>query len=796
MRTLSENLRMKSPTICERHLPKRQIQKLTISRSTPTREGHSVTISGQATSVSKKTLHAVLRFLRRSGRYGSHISYEYKNPGGINNKDRKFSGWRGGVFAAATSTGIVLLMNLIFTIWAGSTSKTGLRIGTLYEGECGTVKHADSWLHIAINAMGTILLGASNFTMQCLSSPTRNEIDVAHSKGRYLDIGLPSLKNLNGWKKKVTFMFLVLSTLPLHFLWNSAVFTTTQNLDYNVFVVAPSFLNQSIVDCTQNVTIFSSGTLATDYTQTPLQYETGRNQTTLPSDLEFWQADVCNISKALLASSTAGTLSRLSNEECINAYGPGNSNMKGWSNLLAVTKPVAALSHPNNTILLHFRYQTYVSNYTGNNWICDPNFLIANKYKCNYKQMATNASSWNLGPFKAKEENPFVVFPSEEWPIDYCLAQQTDLSGKCQLQYSLVIMICVLVANAIKLSCMIFILRTHLEPVLATIGDAIASFLEHPDPFTVNRPFMDRQQARRFKPHDVGGEVRWNKPKFALRWWNAPSRPRWLITLISCIIVIAVVSFLLGIGNSILMDSTLDIISPYTIGFGTFDPLATLNIFANSSTSSTADEFASTSLLLSMVTVANLPQVIVSCLYFAYNTIYTSMVSADEFSRFSSHRKALRTTNPRGEQRSTYWLSLPWTYALPIAACSSVLHWLISQSLFIARTEVLDTYGQPESISFMEVGYSPLAILLALLFGSGMVLGLILNGLRKLKPCVLVGNNSLAIAAACQRPEKDVDAQLKKVQWGAVRHQEGNKPGHCCFTSEDVEPPRVGELYI
>lgn len=300
-----------------------------MARSSRQLEAHYPTFTSRTTSASKNTLHSVLRFLRRSGRYGSHVSYEYANPGGFGYEERKFSGWRGGILAAATSTGIVLLTNLTFTIWAGSTSKSGLRIGTLYEGECGTVRHADTWLHIAINAMGTILLRASDFTMQCLSAPTRSEIDVAHSKGRYLDIGLPSLNNLNGWKKKVMFTFLVLSTLPLHFLWNSAVFTTTQNLDYNVFVVAPSFLNQSTVDCIQNVTLFNTGVLATDYYQTPLQYGTASNGTAVSNDNQFWQADVCNISKALLANSTAGTLSRLSNEECINAYGPGNGNMKG-----------------------------------------------------------------------------------------------------------------------------------------------------------------------------------------------------------------------------------------------------------------------------------------------------------------------------------------------------------------------------------------------------------------------------------------------------------------------------------
>lgn len=120
---------------------------------------------------------------------------------------------------------------------------------------------------------------------------------------------------------------------------------------------------------------------------------------------------------------------------------------------------------------------------------------------------------------------------------------------------------------------------------------------------------------------------------------------------------------------------------------------------------------------------------------------------------------------------------------------------MISQSLFVARTEILDTYGAPESISYMEIGYSPIAILTSLLFGSAMVLGMVLNGYRKLRPCILVGNNSLAIAAACHRPAEEVRGHLKKVRWGAILHEKNGIPGHCCFTSGEVEEPRVGDLY-
>jgi hypothetical protein len=112
--------------------------------------------------------------------------------------------------------------------------------------------------------------------------------------------------------------------------------------------------------------------------------------------------------------------------------------MKGWVNLLVVTKNTVTLPYPNTTILLQFRYQEYVSNYTGNKWVCDPDYLIDNSCKCNYRHFAANASSWTLGQVNANAENPYVLLPSAQWHIDYCSAQQTVLSGKCKMQHSLV----------------------------------------------------------------------------------------------------------------------------------------------------------------------------------------------------------------------------------------------------------------------------------------------------------------------------------------------------------------------
>jgi len=326
-------------------------------------------------------------------------------------------------------------------------------------------------------------------------------------------------------------------------------------------------------------------------------------------------------------------------------------------------------------------------------------------------------------------------------------------------------------------------------PLIISVQSKIKLTSRSPDTVTPHRPFLDRRNARKYKA-TLPSSVHWARPT-TKRWWSAPTTIRWTITIIMCSIAIIISIYLLRTGYIGLDGMGL---SPFSIGFGDYNQNAVLRLGTVSYP--TSSDFSSNAILIQMVTVANIPQVIVSCLYFAYNTVYTSMVSADEWSRFTINRKTLRTTDPAGLQRSTYWLSLPWTYGLPLAAASSILHWLISQSLFVARTAVLDSYGRTELPSYMAIGYSPLAILLSVLFGSSMVLAMIINGSRKLHGGILVGNNSLAIAAACHRPKADADAHLKAVKWGALVGGDENGRPHCCFTSLEVEDPKIREEYI
>ncbi|MCJ1458534.1 hypothetical protein MMC28_008907, partial [Mycoblastus sanguinarius] len=90
----------------------------------------------------------------------------------------------------------------------------------------------------------TLLVGASNYSMQCLSSPTRGEINKAHNQKIWLDIGVPSFRNLRrlSFYRITLWWLLAVSSIPLHLLYNSAVFSSLSARQYNLFLVTSDFV--------------------------------------------------------------------------------------------------------------------------------------------------------------------------------------------------------------------------------------------------------------------------------------------------------------------------------------------------------------------------------------------------------------------------------------------------------------------------------------------------------------------------------------------------------------------------
>jgi hypothetical protein len=135
-------------------------------------------------------------------------------------RQARFSGWRGGFILAVAGSSLVLLFNIVIAIVAAAAGKPQDGIATIYTGDCDFASRLSSGLHILINILSSALLGASSYCMQRLVAPTREEIDKAHEAGKWLDVGVLSLRNLpNISKRRVAlWSLLALSSIPLHFL--------------------------------------------------------------------------------------------------------------------------------------------------------------------------------------------------------------------------------------------------------------------------------------------------------------------------------------------------------------------------------------------------------------------------------------------------------------------------------------------------------------------------------------------------------------------------------------------------
>lgn len=131
-----------------------------------------------------------------------------------------FSGWKAGASFAALSALVVMGCNICLLVIGQRKFEEKDGLGTLFSGSCERTKYLDTWAHFAINILGSALLVAGNYTMQVLSSPTRTDVDNAHRQRKWMDIGIPSLRNLNKVPKirSALYAAMALSSIPLHLL--------------------------------------------------------------------------------------------------------------------------------------------------------------------------------------------------------------------------------------------------------------------------------------------------------------------------------------------------------------------------------------------------------------------------------------------------------------------------------------------------------------------------------------------------------------------------------------------------
>ncbi|KAF1849177.1 uncharacterized protein K460DRAFT_330888 [Cucurbitaria berberidis CBS 394.84] len=351
-------------------------------------------------------------------------------------RQSRFHGWRMGVlFGCCTST-FVLCCNIAMIV-VGSTVHSGYNsdgVADLIVGDEATISRWNTSLHVLINVLSTMLLAGSNYTMQVLSAPTRKDVDVAHAKGQWLDIGLLSTRNLRAIPRHrvVLWVALALSSIPLHLFYNASVFKVVTSVDFNAFTLAAgSDKWEQIRSITDNDTF-------------------------------------------------SGTYSRLTNDQWSNVY--NREHVSGHGDLYLT---IDLLAFDTSQILTDMTLQDVDTL---------RRFGIEQEMTWAISHEQYPLPGWiYFKPVHSMYE-PGYNEPLQCYAhVAYAFSQKKDdLSSRVRV--SLYFMVTVIVFNILKLSIMASVLITDRSAYLVTIGDAAASFLKRIDPSTTGKCMLGREE--------------------------------------------------------------------------------------------------------------------------------------------------------------------------------------------------------------------------------------------------------------------------------------------------------------
>lgn len=476
-------------------------------------------------------------------------------------------------------------------------------------------------------------------------------------------------------------------------------------------------------------------------------------------------------------------LVRLEPNDCINEYAVRIQSFK--RNVLLVGPDDGFPSRDLNTTSKIFYYNTRVYDYfiasahlpseeapseEVYNWICEANYKDITLGSCRSSvDGVKDGAPWTVNGFK----------------VDYCLSEIAP--SLCKLHILVRVGWLATSLNLIKALLIYYTIFIIKDGPILTMGDAVASFIQRPDPRTKG---LCLSTVKHLKQHSYQTTPQPWRVKTD-RWKDATSKTRRATALTMCVIVLITVSVLLNRGVKQVKgykEST-SLQSLTKIGFGAIDPRTIIQWNVDTT--------------MGNIFIANIAQLILSLVYFFYNALFTCMLLGFEWSQYAHERKGLRvSSNQSGAQRSTYFLQLPYRYSLPLVVLSGLLHWLVSQSIFLVAIDYYKQNGEPYRGSYgklMTCGYSPIAIVSVLVLGTLLVIAGIGFGYIPYKPgMTLAGSCSLAMSAACHSEEWDLangqDAARSKLQWGVVGVGEDGV-GHCAFSMREVEFPEKGKMY-
>ncbi|KAI1850745.1 hypothetical protein JX266_004027 [Neoarthrinium moseri] len=690
------------------------------------------------------------------------------------------SNWRRA--AHVNSIVLVIVTIILISCLIASITQTGglVKSFMFHEGTCdgGSASKTNVALHLLLNVVSTAIFASSNFFMQVLNSPSRHEVDLVHAKGSYLGIGVPSVRNTFKVSRFKTccWIVLLLSSIPMHLLFNSMIFQTDQrSSDFHLTIASSGFVEGEAYYI-PGASLSPAGIRKLGGDNTFMGAFTGYGAA------QKW-VDYSNSSspavKNITAAAAAGaSWAKISWVDCFKEYFDCDGlrshrdvivvadQPKGWvrdevwnlaPNETEYWDSIVPGNAPNS---LWFSTQCAMkvrySNAGGAECSNDCKYALAsyaidNPYEYDFASFE-NMSAWNIDFFRQEFDYVNSIQARSIQPsntsglvpgggkilVDYCLVEPVE--RVCYVGLSNTLLLAVTICVAVKTATAIivtFVLGRQNQIPLVTLGDAIASFIQNPDNTTYGMCTVNQKDMRRAtrSSHQkvLTGPQRW-LGKVHRRWSVVP-KGVWVFSYL-----------LFAVGILILAIFTDQAISSRGVSGSIIEsqPNAIIEGIIWTFTAG--------------VLVANSPQLLLSFCYLAYNNLFTRLQMAKEWSQFSSGYRPLRVTDPKGKQYSTYRLQLPYKYSIPLILCSILLHWMLSNTLYLfisqggyfsdLQFDLFDPSLPDRTV--LTVGFSSAALVTMLVLSLALIFVPVLLSMRKLPEGITnVGSNSMAISAAC-----------------------------------------------
>jgi hypothetical protein len=360
--------------------------------------------------------------------------------------------------------------------------------------------------------------------------------------------------------------------------------------------------------------------------------------------------------------------------------------------------------------------------------------------------------------------------------ISICYVQETE--SQCQLTVRWFPLLITASALFLKFFITIIFLFSHEHfryRVFNCLGDMIALGARHPSLrfYAHHRNPLDR-------PYDEKMKIKW---KSALGFWDA------LVIIAYTIVGLAVTG--LGVYLWIAVGKEMSWSERFKrFGLGTVDPETSVVPGKSTYQDANPDTFPV------LVLIANSPQLFFSIGYLFWNNQITRIYMEHEWRSFyetKGKKPRVSYSIEDGDHRlyvTSMWLQLPVTITVIWMLLNSVMHWLLSQTLFVV--EILPGSIAPANF---YLNYSPPAIFTVGIVATVVAIGMIIFIFWPQQSKMPLMNGSLLVVLQSCLHLKGDDIPSSGVSWGDISRYAGHGTLKLAGFGSTVDPMKNGAEY-